>query len=683
MRRLALFSGVLLGLAGPVSGDEGMWTFDEFPADQVAAKQGVRPDPKWLDHVRLSSLRYGSGCSASFVSPQSLVMTNHHCAVSCIQDLSTKENDLVATGFYAKSRADERQCPGLEVNQLLEIRDVTARVNEATQGRSDEQFTEALNAVKARITKECTGEGIRCEVVTLYSGGQYDLYKYRRYDDVRLVFAPEEASAFFGGDPDNFQFPRYNLDVSFLRVYDRGAPLASKHYFKWSKRGAEDGMPTFVTGNPGSTERELTVAQLEPLRDEDLPEYLMYLSELRGMLAQFQTKGAEQARISQTQLQQVENTLKALRGEREALADSRAFGEKIAAERAFRRQVETDPKLKAAYGGAWDAIAAAVEKERSISTPYTYIEDGRGFRSRLYTLAKTLVRAAEELPKPNEQRLPEFADAKLPALQANLFSAAPIYDELQIETLTFSLTKLREALGPDHPIVRQVLGPRSPREVAEEAVKGTKLEEVAVRKALYEGGKAAVEASDDAMIRLAKLVEPHARELRSRYEREVEGVIRRNREMLGRARFEVHGTSIYPDATFTPRISYGSVRGWVEDGRGIGPMTTLAGAFERHTGREPFALPRSWLEAKEKLNLATPFNFVTTNDVIGGNSGSPVIDADAEIVGLVFDGNIHSLGGAYWFDEDLNRTVAVHSEAIVEALDEVYGANRLLKELGR
>ena len=681
----AFFPALVLLLLSPISAiwaEEGMWTLNNFPSEKLKQQYGFSPDAKWLDHVRLSSARFGMGCSSSFVSPQGLLMTNHHCASSCIQDLSTPQADYLSKGFYAPSQTEEKRCPGLEVNRLESIQDVTERVNAATKGKKDKDFTLAFNAARATISKECaTSEDTHCEVVTLYSGGKYDLYKYRRFSDVRLVFAPEKGIAFFGGDPDNFMFPRYDLDVTFLRVYEKDAPMQVADYFKWSSGGATDGMLSLVTGHPYSTQRELTVAELEALRDVNFIEMRVDLAELRGMLAQFQTKGPEQRRISENMLFGVENAVKAITGEHQALLDRRAFADKIQRERAFRQKVESDPRLKAEYGGAWDAIATAVQRERNLRTPLTFMEQNRGFRSRLFAIARTLIRAADELPKANENRLPEFSEAGLPALKTRLFSAAPIYEDLEIETLTFSLTKLREGLGPDAAFVRAVFGPRSPREIAEEAVKGTKVKDPGDRKTLFEGGKAAVDAANDSMIRLAKLVDPYAREVRKTYEEDVEGVIRKNRELLGRAAFAVYGTSRYPDATGTLRVSYGTVKGWEENGKMVAPLTIIGGAFERHTGREPFALPESWLKAKDQLDLTKPFNFVTTNDVIGGNSGSPMINKNAEIVGILFDGNIHSLGGAFWFDEPKNRAVGVHSEAILEALRNVYKADRLVQEL--
>lgn len=665
-----------------LSADEGMWTFNNFPSDGVAKKYGFKPDSRWLEHVRLSSARIAGGCSSSFVSPNGLVMTNHHCAASCIQDISTSQHNYTAQGFYAKSGAEEVKCPNMELNQLLQISDVTQRVNGATRGLSGQQFNDALNKEKASITKACaTSDDYLCEVVTLYSGSRYDLYKYRRFPDVRIVFAPEKDIAFFGGDPDNFNFPRYDLDVTFLRAYDDGHPAKTENYFKWSREGAKDNMLTFVIGNPGTTDRERTISELEYMRDYELPDYLIQMSEYRGLLTQFQTRGKEQARISNSLLFGVENSIKARRGEYEALVDKVAFSRHTQSELEFRKKVESTPELKNQFGGAWDAIARATARERIVAPRYTDIERGRAFRSRFYGLARQLVRGTEEIPKPNEVRLPEYADAKLPQFRAALFTTAPIYPELEIETLTFSLTKMREDLGPDDPLVHDLLGKRSPREVATDLITNTKLSDVAFRKQLLDGGKSAVETVSDPMIQFACKVDKHARQIRAEYERDVEGVQKKNHELLGRARFAVYGNSIYPDATFTPRVSYGSVRGWVENGKQINPITIIGGVYERNTGSDPFALPQSWLRAKDKLDLTTPFNFVTTNDIIGGNSGSPMINQNAEIIGLIFDGNIWSLGGEFWFDESVNRSVAVHSRVVTEALDKVYGARRVLEEI--
>jgi hypothetical protein len=676
------------GPSGPAGAraDEGMWTYNNFPKDKVKQKYGVSIDDKWLEHVRLSSARLAQGCSASFVSAEGLVMTNHHCAHSCIEQLSTADKDLIKDGYTAKTAADELKCPELEVNQLVEISDVTERVRKATAGLQDpkdlQKYNEAEKAELSRIEKECaTSADLRCDVVTLYRGGIYNLYKYQRYQDVRLVFAPEMEIAFFGGDPDNFNFPRYNLDLSFLRVYRDGKPAPMAHHLRWSASGARDGDVSFVSGHPGGTSRSLTVSQLVQTRDVSTPERLLRLAELRGLLTEYQRRGPEQKRTANHMLFGVENSLKALRGREQALLDQRFFATLVDDERKLKEAVAKNPEWQKAYGGAWDGIIKAQQSYDAFRKTYLYTEYGMGFMSDLYSLARTLVRAADERPKPIEKRYREFRDSAIPAVTQRLFSKAPIHDELEIATLTFSLTKLREELGADDPFVKKVLGKESPDDLAARLVKGTKLRDVDARKALWEGGKKAVDASSDPMIKLARLVDPDARAARKRYEDTVEAPTKKNSELLAKARFAIYGTTAYPDATFTLRLSYGQVKGWQEPGRFVKPLTVVGGVFDRATGSPPFRLPQSWLAAKGKLNGRTPFNFVTTNDIIGGNSGSPVIDKDGAVVGLIFDGNIHSLGGDYGFDETKNRAVAVHSEAIVESLAKVYGADRLVAEL--
>jgi hypothetical protein len=653
--------------------EEGMWTFNNFPADKVKAQYGFTPTKEWLDHVRLSSVRLAEGCSASLISPNGMVLTNHHCAATCIQQNSTAEKNYTANGFQPKSAAEEVRCPGQEANILESITDVTDKVAAATKGLADKAANAARKAEFAKIEKECaTSDELRCEVISLYGGGVYDLYKYRRYQDVRLVFAPEFAIAFFGGDPDNFNFPRYDLDMSVLRIYENGKPLQTKDYFPISKEGAKDGALTFVSGNPGSTQRLFTTAQLEDLRDFVLRHKLLYLSEYRGLLTMFQTRGAEQARVSNDELFLVENSLKAYKGEQESLLEPAFFGQKKKEENEFRAKVNADPKMKAEYGKVWDQVAKTVKDSDRRYLSMIYFEGMYGFRSDLFQLAKTVLRSQEEFAKPNEKRLPEYADARKPEVELELGSTAPIDPELEIEKLTFSLTKLREVFGMDDQRVRQIFGKRSPREIATEAVKGTKLGDPKARKSA---------GASDTMIALAKLVDPIARAARKEYEDDVEAPIKRGQEQLAKARFAVYGKSIYPDATFTLRLSYGAIKGWMENGKPVDPFTNFNGAYEHATGRDPYKLPDSWIKAKDKLNPLTPFDFVTTNDIIGGNSGSPVIDKDGRIVGLVFDGNIHSLGGAFGFDSALNRTVAVHSRAILEALEKVYGAQRVLSEI--
>ena len=671
--------------AGSARGDEGMWTFDNFPSRKVQQKYGFSPDAQWLDEARLASVRLAGGCSGSFVSPQGLVMTNHHCAHSCIEQLSTKEKDFVAEGFYAKSLDAEVKCPEIELNELVQIGDVTAQVHGATKGlKPGKEFNDRRKAAMAGLEKECSGgsDKVRCEVVELYHGGVYSLYKYKRFQDVRLVFAPEFAIAFFGGDPDNFNFPRYDLDVSFIRAWEDGRPARTDHYFRWSPSGAKEGELTFVSGNPGGTDRELTMSQLQYQRDVALPERLFSLAQYRGALTMFTQSSPEHYRIAEAGLFGVENSFKALKGRYEALVTPTLWNQKARREKELRARVDRRPALRRLAGSAWDDVAKAVAEYQPRRKEYQYIEEGQGFSSPLYRIAKDLVRGTEELRKPNEQRLREYTDARLPQLKQKLFSKAPLYPDLETFRLSYWLTKLREELGADHPFVKKVLAKKSPAELAAELAQ-TRLYDVKVRDELWQGGRAAVQASRDPMIAFARAIDADARPLRRWHDEEIEPLETSAQERIAAAKFAIEGRSNYPDATFTARLSYGAVKGYEENGHHVNPITTIGGAFERATGRDPFKLPESWLSANQsrKLELATPFNFCATNDIIGGNSGSPVFDRERQIVGLIFDGNIQSLGGDYGFDETVNRAVAVHSAALIEALDHIYGANRIVAEL--
>jgi V8-like Glu-specific endopeptidase len=671
-----------LSTTGAFAG-EGMWTPDNLPRQQLQQSYKLAPSTAWVDHAQRAALRLAGGCSGSFVSPSGLVLTNHHCVNSCVQQLSTAEKDFIKSGFYAKEEKDEIKCPEIELNRLDEISDVTARVKQATEGKTGEAYSKSEKAVKSDIEKECAGSDsatTRCDVVNLYHGGKYDVYKYHRFQDVRLVFAPELAMAFFGGDPDNFNFPRYDLDMGVLRAYEGGKPAVVKNFFPFSKNGAAEGELTIVVGNPGGTDRQLTIAELDTTRDIDVVHRLLILSEQRGLLEQFRSESAEHDRIAESDLFGVENSYKALKGRLEALQDPKVFALKRRQEEELRDYVNADPARKAKYGAAWDEIAKAQVTYRDISVPYQFIEGRSGFFSKYFGYARTLVRGAEERGKPNGERLREFSDARLPIITQGLFSTAPVYPDYEKVKLAWSLTKIREWLGADDAFVKQLLGKESPAALAEKWVNGTKLGDPAVRKALW-GDKDAVAKSDDPFIVLARSIDPQARAIRKRMENEVESVVDHNSELIAAARFEKYGTSVYPDATFTERFSFGEVKGWDEKGVPVKPFTDIAGAFARATGFEPFALPQTWLDAKNALNMNQRFNFVTTNDIIGGNSGSPMINRNGEIVGLVFDGNIESLGGEYWFDETLNRTVAVHSGAIVEALRKVYKADRLVNEI--
>lgn len=667
----------------PARADEGMWTFNHFPATRVGQLYGFAPDAAWLERVRLGSLRLAQGCSAALVSAEGLVLTNHHCARSCLEQLSTAGRDLAIEGFSAADRTQERRCPELEADQLVGIADVTAAVTAATAGRSGAAFAAAEKAAIAAATQPCAGdETLRCDVVKLYRGARYELYRYRRFQDVRLVFAPEEAIAFFGGDPDNFEFPRYDLDISFLRIYQDGRPLRAAAFLPLAKADAAPGALVFVAGNPGSTSRLLTVAQLELERDLVLPRRLLYLAELRGRLTEFQARGGEHARLSADLLFAVENTLKALQGRFAALVDPSLIAARRAAEQALRSQVAADPQLAARAGGAWDAIAQSVVRQRALFDRYFLLEQqpDRG-ASRLYRQARQLVRYAAETGKPNAERLPDYTDPALPALRQSLLSEAPIDPALEALLLGYWLGKLRERLGPDDADVRALLGREAPEALARRLIAGTRLADAGMRRRLLEGGAAAIDASDDPLIAFARLADKPTRAVRSRFEAEVEAAQSANAALIAQVGFALRGTDLYPDATFSPRLSFGTIRGYQEEGREIAPFTRLAGLYGRATGAPPYALPAGWLAAQHRLDPGTPFDFISDTDIIGGNSGSPVIDRAGQVVGVIFDGNIQSLGGEYGFDPAVNRAVAVGVGAIRAALGTVYRAEGLMREI--
>jgi len=663
---------------------EGMWTFDNPPKEKMKKDIGWVPDASWLEHTMQSSARLAAGCSGSFVSANGLVLSNHHCAAHCIEELSSSKKDLISDGFLAASQAEEKQCPAMEVNRLEKISDVTVEMQKATANLSGEAFTKAKNAETARLTSACLGEDkekVRCDVVSLYQGGKYNLYRYHRFQDVRLVFAPEKSVAFFGGDPDNFNFPRFDLDMSLLRVYEDGKPANIKAYLPLNSAGAKDGDIVITSGHPGSTQRAFTVSRLHYLRDYGLPERLEFLAELRGIITQFQSQGIEQARESTSLLFGVENSYKALKGQREALVEDSLMAAKIADEAALKKFVAADPKLKASTGKAWDDIDKAMIAMKELRERLVMFEGQRALMSDYAGFARTLVRGAIERAKPNQERLPEYADANLPEVQANVLSPAPIYNDFEKVKLGWSLTKMREHLTPSDPMVMQILGKQSPQNVADAMISGTKLADVAVRKQLWDGGLKAVQESDDPFIKLALLVDPLARTIRKDYETRVDSVITKSNQKIAAARFAMLGTSIYPDATFSLRFSYGNVKGWTEAGKVIPALTDFAGAFDHATGADPFKLPDSWYAAKDKINLKTSFNIASTNDIIGGNSGSPLVNTKGELVGLIFDGNIHSLGGAFGYDGTMNRAVSVSSAAILEAMEKIYGAQVLADEM--
>jgi Peptidase S46 len=688
-RRSALLALMVAWLwGGTVHADEGMWVFNNLPLRDLKEKYGFEPTPEWISHLRSAAVRFNSGGSGSFVSADGLVMTNHHVGADMLQKISTSQKDYYKDGFFARSRDEEVRAPDLELNVLVNIEDATDRVNAAVkEGMDDAAASIARRGRMAEIEKESLAKtGLRSDVVTLYQGGQYALYTYKKYTDVRLVMAPEFDIAFFGGDPDNFEYPRYDLDVCFFRAYENGNPAKIEHYLKWSPAGSQDGELVFVAGHPGRTSRLFTVAHLEYFRDVSFPLTLELLRDREAFLLEFAKRGAEQARQSKEDLFSYQNSRKARLGGLGGLNDKAFMARKAEAETALRSRVNADPRKKAAFGSAWDKIAAAQKVAKEISLPYNFLERGFAFDSRLFGIARTLVRLAEEKGKPNSDRLREYRESNIESLELDLFSSAPIYPEYEKAKLGHSLAFWKTKMGANDPMVERVLRGRSPEQAAADLVDGCKLADVAVRKKLAEGGVAALTMSDDPLVKLALAVDADARKLRKRYEDEVEGVHTSQYALIAKAVFEDQGASTYPDATFTLRLAYGTVKGYTVDGKKIAPYTTIGGAFEHaasHGNAPPYQLPPSWIDTKKsgRLRLDTPLNFVSTADIIGGNSGSPVVNRNNEVVGLIFDGNIQSLVLDFGYDDKIARAVSVDSRAILEALRSIYRSENLVNEL--
>jgi hypothetical protein len=684
---------VLGGLAMPAVSDEGMWLLNDPPRELLQTKYGFDLTDAWLKNARLASVRLNSGGSGGFVSPHGLLVTNHHVAADSVQKLSKPGFDLYTDGFYAATRAAELKCPDLEVNVLQEILDVTQEVNAAvTPNMTPAQAFAARRAVMAQIEKESLDKtGLRSDVVTLYNGGLYHLYRYKKYTDVRLVFSPEKAIAGFGGDVDNFEFPRMNLDVAFFRVYENDKPAHTPHYFKWSQTGPQENDLVFVTGHPGTTQRLETLARLKHRRDFTLPYTLARLRTLEAALHQYSEQSPENRRRAATDLHSVANARKAFSGQLQGLLDPTIIQQKLESDLVLIRK--NWPKdvpepgsnhLSPPLFGPWKTIADIQQKLREFEKPYSLLETGHAFQSPLFTIARHLVRLAEELPKKSPDRLREYRDSNLESLKFQLFSPAPIYPDLERAKLTASLTFLAENLGGDDPIVQLVLAGKNPAARADELVAGTKLFDPEVRKKLFEGGKPSIDTSTDPMILLAKAVDAEARRLRSRYETEVEEPERQAYAELARMRFAAFGKSVAPDATFTLRLAFGTVKGYEVGGEKLPFYTTFGQAFEKHAamgGKEPFDLPKRWLDGKAKLDLATPFNFVSTADTIGGNSGSPVLNRAGELVGVNFDRNRHGLVRNFVYTDVQARHIAVHSQAVLEALRKLYPAEPLVQEL--
>ena len=683
--RLFVFGLILiLALVMPAAfADEGMWLYNAFPKDRVQKQYGFSPTQEWLDHLQLSSVRFNNGGSGSFVSPDGLAFTNHHVGADCIDQLATSGKNYMKTGFYAKTQAEEAKCPDLELNVLVGIEDVTAKIKgAATTNMSTADAGQAQRSAMSAIEKDCaTSTGLRCDVVTFYSGEVYNLYKYKKYTDVRLVFAPEFEAAFFGGDPDNFTFPRYDLDITFFRIYENDKPVHLDNYLQWSKTGVKDGDLIFVSGHPGGTDRLKTVAELQYLKNTDYPSRLASYKRRIDMLEKFSAESPENARISQEDIFGLQNSQKAINGEYEGLKDLSVMSQINLAERE-REQAYMDKNPSGP--NPWQEISNAMKANREIYDTLTYVERMRGFSAELTRYARTLVRVAAEKAKPNGDRLREYRDSALPSIEQGLFSTAPVYKNLETVTLAVSFSMMQEALGSEDPAVKAALGGKSPEEAAKALIAGTKLDDVAVRKQLYAGGKAAVDASTDPLIVLMRNVDPDARAVRKRYDDEVDAVVRRDGATIARARFAQAGFTQPPDATFTLRLSYGTIKGYAENGKKIPYSTNFGGAFqhaEEHGNKPPFNLAPSWLKMKSKLNLETPLNYVSTADIIGGNSGSPTVNQAGEVVGIIFDGNIQSLVLDFYYDDRQARAVSVDSRGIVEALRKIYGADALADEL--
>ncbi|MBS0160756.1 MAG: S46 family peptidase [Nitrospira sp.] len=674
-------------LLQPAWANEGFWTFDQFPSQQVQQAYGFLPTPTWLSHVQQSSLRTPGWCSASFISERGLVVTNHHCIVECLEHLSTLGKNYLDEPFLATKQVEESSCPHVELDQLISISDVTGRIRSATSGLSGTELSDAKKAEITRIESACAPTASeRCDVVELYRGGKYDLYKYKRYQDIRLVFAPEYAIGQFGGELDNFSFPRFGFDVALYRVYENGRPVdSSQNYLRWSSSGPRDGELTFVSGHPGVTNRLMTVSQLQFERDTRLIFGLTYYSEWFGLLTEFERKSLDAKSMSKPDLFLAGNVLKLLKGHIATISGKEFMDGKTKTEQELVDRVNHDRRLTD-FRDAWSIIDTAVQKLRTVYYPYILVEgmpqrNPLGFQSRLAMMARMLIRAAEEQTKPNNDRLHEYNEVGLPALKQALFNAAQIHEELEIENLTFSLGKLREMLGVDNKFVIQLFQQKSPAELARQLIESSSLANLEVRQDLFNGGYEAIKASTDPMIVVMRdVVDPYARSVRASYEAEVQAPFAQGGEKIARALFTLHGANIYPDATGTLRLSFGQAKAQGSDVLDGSFFTTIRGAFVRETGRVPFLLPPSWHKAKALLNLDLPFNLVTTNEIVGGNSGSPLLNQDAEIVGVVFDSNLSGRASGYLYSAQ-DRTVAVDSACILEILSKIYSAHDLVSEI--
>ncbi|MCZ4107989.1 S46 family peptidase [Brevundimonas diminuta] len=690
---LSLFaSAAVLAFAAASSAqaEEGMWTYDNFPIARANQTLGTSIDQAWLDRVRQSSVKFG-GCSAGVISAEGLVMTNNHCVATCVANLSTPQLQYAETGFTPKSREEELKCPGGSAEILTDITDVTARVQKASEGLDGQAYTQAREAEAGRIETEACGNDpkIRCQVVSLYRGGQFKLYKFRKYSDVRLAWAPEDRAATFGGDLDNFSFPRFAIDAAFIRLYEDGKPAATPTHFTWNPNKPTEGEPVFVTGNPGSTQRLLTQAQLMTIRDVVLPLDQLIASELRGRLIRYSEEGEEQAFIAMDPIVGVENTYKRGRGRMAALIDPAFMDQLAGQETVFHRRVAENEALSAEVGDPWAALAEVQPIARELYAPMALLEGGTGMGttsvaggSPLFNWARAIVRGAQERAKPSDQRLPEFADSRLPGVQSSLFAERPTYPELEQIRLEWWLSKTREWLTVDSPYARTLLGKESPEALSARLIEGTRLADPAVRRALWEGGLPAVQASTDPLIQYVLAIDADARAVRTEWDDKVKAPTDRASAQLAAARFAVFGDAVYPDATGTLRLTYGRVEGTDVPGQRIPAFTTFAGLWDRATGAEPFNVAPKLLAAKDRIDPSAVMNMAVSSDTIGGSSGSPAVNAKGEIIGANFDSTVLTQRNAYGYDRNVNRSVIVTTQAVTTALRDVYDMDHLLSELG-
>jgi hypothetical protein len=676
---VAIAAGVV---PAAVRADEGMWTFDHLPLRQLQERYGFTPTPEWIEHVQKASINFGGG-SGAFVSPDGLALTNHHVALGQLAKLSSPEHDYIRDGFFARTRTEELPCPDLELKVLMTSEDVTARVLGAVDSTvTDSAQNDQRKATMARIEQETSRDGLKGEVVELYRGGEYWLYRYKTYKDVRLVCAPEEQAASFGGDLDNFSFPRHDLDFAFFRVYEDGQPVRPQHWFRWSKEGAREGELVFVAGNPGTTKRLYTVAQLDHERNLDLPLRIRLNEQRLAAYNAYAARGPEQARQARDRIRGLENNLKRQHGFLEALSDSGVMGMQRRAEADLRQRIARNQAASGLAILTWERIAGAMKELGRRHTEYVAREFGRS--SRLLDIANGIVRYTTEVAKPNERRFKEYRDAKLDSERFRLFSRAPVYPEMEEMALGLVLQQCRDELGAEHPFVQLALGGRTPQEVARTLVAGTKLGNPAVRKALIEGGAKAVAASKDPLIVWARKLDAPYRELRAWHEGRVQSVETLDGGRIARARFILEGRALPPDATGSLRLSYGKAVGYPQLTSQVPWATTFHGLFDRSVGfggKPPFDLPARIAEHERDLDLNTPLNFVSTDDIIGGNSGSAVLNREGEYVGLVFDGNVQSYAWDYYYTEEQARCVSVHSKALIEALRKIYDMGALADEV--